>query len=194
MSFRGFIRLAICAWLLAAGLAASGQTSAPPASARQDDALVKDFEARVARYMQFRKEEAGKAPKPTTSSDKLAERRDQMAESVRTVRAGARQGDVFTEPIAHYFRRQIAATLQGEQGAKVRASLKRAEPLRGMQLRVNEQYPDGVPLQSTPPSLLLNLPSLPKELQYRLVGNDLVLLDTAPNTIVDFIPSVLPRL
>ncbi len=191
----GFTRVWICAWLLLAAPFVSGQTSAPqpPVSAHQDDAVVKDFEARVAQYMQFRKKEAGNPPKPTTSSEKLAERRDQMAESVRAVRAGAKQGDVFTDPIAHYFRRQIAATLHGEQGAKIRASLRRAEPLRGLQLHVNERYPDGVPLQSTPPSLLLNLPPLPKELQYRLVGSDLVLLDTAPNTIVDFISNVVPQ-
>ncbi len=193
MSFRRFTRAAICAWLLTSGLFSACQTSAPPASAGQDDAIVRDFETRVAQYTQFRKKEAGKPPKPTTSSEKLEEHRDQMAKSVRTVRAGAKQGDVFTGPIAQYFRRQIAATLHGEQGAKVRASLRRAEPLRGIQLRVNDQYPDGLPLQSTPPTLLLNLPPLPKELQYRIVGQDLVLLDTAPNVIVDFIPNVLPQ-
>jgi hypothetical protein len=40
---------------------------------------------------------------------------------------------------------------------------------------------------------LLNLPELPKELQYRIVGNDLVLHDTAPDIIVDFIPNVFPK-
>jgi hypothetical protein len=50
-----------------------------------------------------------------------------------------------------------------------------------------------VALQSTPPSLLLNLPPLPKELEYRIVGRELVLHDTAPGIIVDFIPNVVPQ-
>ena len=89
-------------------------------------------------------------------------------------------------------RRQISATLSGPEGAKVRASLRHAEPLRGLKLRVNEVYPEGVPLQSTPPTLLLNLPPLPKDLEYRIVGRTLVLHDTVPNLVVDFIPDAIP--
>ncbi len=143
--------------------------------------------------MKLRTKEAGKSPRPTAATDKLADKRNQLADSVREVRSGARQGDIFTEPIAQYFRRQIAATLNGPQGARIRASLKHAEPLHGMSLRVNEPYPPSLPLQSTPPSLLLNLPTLPKELQYRIVDNELVLLDIAPNIVVDYLPHVFPQ-
>ena len=41
-----------------------------------------------------------------------------------------------------------------------------------------------------PPSLLLNLPKLPKELEYRFVGRELILRDIAANLIVDVIPEV----
>lgn len=180
---------------LMASLAAGGQTFGSPhtPAAHPDAALVKDFEGRVAQYMRFRTREAGKSPKPTRSSDKLADNREEIAARVRTERSGARQGDIFSEPIAQYFRRQIAATLDGPEGRNVRASLKHAEPLRGISLKVNEPYPPSAPLQSTPPSLLLNLPQLPKELQYRIVGNELVLLDIAPNIVVDVIPHVVPQ-
>ena len=43
--------------------------------------------------------------------------------------------------------------------------------------RVNESYPANIPLQSTPPSLLANLPHLPQEVEYRVAGRDLILLD-----------------
>lgn len=154
---------------------------------------MKDFQARVAQYVKLRTKEAGKSPRPTDATDKLADHRDQMADSIREVRSGARQGDVFTPPIAQYFRRQIAATLNGPQGARIRSSLKHGEPLHGVSLRVNEPYPQSLPLQSTPPSLLQNLPVLPKELQYRIVDSELVLLDTAPNVVVDYIPHVFPE-
>jgi hypothetical protein len=189
-------RVGFFVFWVAAALAASGQTASPPAgnSVQNDQATVRDFQMRVSRYMELRKKEAGTPPKkPTASSEKLASNRDQLANSIRLARADARQGDIFTETIAQYFRRQITSALRSNEGSKIRATLKHAEPLRGFQLRVNEQYPDGVPLQTMPPTVLLKLPTLPKELQYRLVGNDLALLDTAPNTILDFIPNVFPQ-
>ena len=49
-----------------------------------------------------------------------------------------------------------------------------------------------MPLQSTPPSLLMNLPDLPKGLEYRLLGNELVLRDADANVIVDYVPNAVP--
>lgn len=168
------------------GQAAAGAANGPNAD------IVKGFQKRVKQYMDTRTQQAGKSPKPTSSSAKLAESRQQMAQRTQAARSGTQPGNIFTPAIANYFRRQIAATLSGPQGARVRSSLRHAEPHKGFVPKVNEKYPEGVPLQSTPPTLLLNLPDLPKELQYRIVGNDLVLLDTAPNIIVDFIRNVIP--
>lgn len=193
MTLRSARAVAIaCVLMPVVGFAQTASRAASP-KARQDAAIVKDFNTRVTKYMDLRKKEAGKSPKPTNSSDKLEDQRKQIAASIRVVRAAARQGDIFTPPIARYFRHQIAATLAGPQGKTIRASLRHAEPLHGVAVKVNERYPSGEPLQSTPPSLLLNLPELPKELQYRIVGNDLVLHDTAPDIIVDFIPNVFPK-
>jgi hypothetical protein len=61
-----------------------------------------------------------------------------------------------------------------------------------IQLKVNRSYPVEVPLQTTPPSLLQNLPKLPPELEYRVVGKALVLRDVNANLIVDFLPNALP--
>ncbi len=182
-------------WVLAAAGMAGAQASVPstPPPKAQDSPIVKDFQERVAQYLKLRTKQAGKSPRPTAATDKLADKRDQMADSVRDIRSNARQGDLFTPAIAQYFRRQIAATLNGPRGARIRASLKHAEPLHGISLRVNEPYPQSIPLQSTPPSLLQNLPTLPKELQYRIVDSELVLLDIAPNTVVDYIPHVFPE-
>jgi hypothetical protein len=191
-SGRFSLLMGVGASVLLTGLLVLAQAPAPSTTS-QDAEFVKDFEGRVAQYMKMRTQEAGKSPKPTASADKLADNREHMSGSLRDLRAGARQGDIFTEPITQYFRRQIATTLHGPQGAKVRASLKHAEPLGAIPLKVNEPYPQTAPLQSTPPSLLLNLPTLPKELQYRIVGDDLVLLDTAPNIVVDFISHVVPQ-
>ena len=61
-----------------------------------------------------------------------------------------------------------------------------------MRVAVNHKYPPSVPLQSTPPTLLVNLPQLPPGLEYRVVGHHLVLMDSKANLIVDYIPNAIP--
>jgi hypothetical protein len=172
------------AWSQAAAMRAE-----PTAQQKQ---IVADFEKRVNDYLALRKKVAGTSPAPTTSAEKLADTQKQLAAKIRNARNGAKQGEIFTPQISGYLRKEIAKTLQGTQGAKLRASLKHGEPARGVPVQVNGLYPPNVPLQSTPASLLMNLPPLPKELEYRIVNDDLVLHDTAANTIVDFLPHAVP--
>lgn len=161
------------------------------AQSKDDAAIVKDFQERITKYLDVHKQ-AHADKKPTDSPRKLADQKQQAAEKIQETRAAAKQGDIFTPQSAAYFKRQIAATLQGADGAKVRASLRHAEPLPNVQLMVNEKYPSNLPLQSTPPTLLLSLPRLPKELQYRIVGQTLVLYDVASNLIADLLPDAVP--
>src|SRR2546421_495627 len=92
-----------------------------------DDAqVVKAFESRVTQYMDLRKTQAG-AIKPTDSPAKLAEDHKRMGDKVRAPRSPAKKGDIFDPPSAAYFRKQIAATLKGAEGTKIRASLRHAE-------------------------------------------------------------------
>ena len=75
---------------------------------------------------------------------------------------------------------------------KIRASLLHAEPVRGLNLQVNGEYPQVSALQSTPPTLLSDLPKLPSDLEYRIVGRELILLDSTANLIIDLLPDALP--
>ena len=150
------------------------------------------FTSRVSRYLEERKKQAGTSPRPTNSPEKLDEAQQIMAAKSQDMRVGAKQGDIFSVDVAAYFRRQIAATLSGPRGPEIRVSLRSGDPVRELDLHVNQKYPRGLPLQSTPVSLLLSLPELPKEVQYRIVGRNLVLLDTASKLIVDFIPGAIP--
>src|SRR6266581_3906049 len=196
-----------CAFLAATSFVGLSQTSAvspagvSPATvspavvsptSQADAVFIKEFYARLSKYLDLRKKEAGSPPKPTKSAIKLAESKKAMAEKIQAARADAKQGDIFTPEIEVYFRKRIAAALKGRNGTKIRSSLRHAEPVHGIQLHVNQPYPDGVPLQSVPPTLLLHLPRLPKDLEYRIVGHDLALHDIGPNLIVDFIPGAIP--
>jgi len=90
-----------------------------------------------------------------------------------------------------YFRNQVKSSFRGPDGRNICATLEHSEPIPGLTLRVNDSYPP-LPLQTMPAGLLQRLPLLPKELEYRIIGHDLVLHDIEPNIIVDFIPGVIP--
>jgi hypothetical protein len=53
-------------------------------------------------------------------------------------------------------------------------------------------YPVDAPVSTMPAPVLLRMPQLPKELEYRFVGKSLVLRDTEANIIVDVIPGAVP--
>ena len=58
-------------------------------------------------------------------------------------------------------------------------------------LRVNDRYPDAIPLSTMPPQVLKALPKLEEDLEYRFVGERLVLMDAHAHIIVDFTDDVL---
>jgi hypothetical protein len=175
----------------AALLAVGGLAQAPPAPGSNDTKLVADFRQRAQQYLDWRENTVGKSPPPANSPAKIVAARHELANKVRVSRASAKQGELFTPEIADYFRHQIAATMNGRYGKQIRSSLRHSEPTE-MNLQINQSYPENVPLQSTPPTLLLNLPELPKELEYRILGRELVLRDSDANIIVDYIPNALP--
>jgi hypothetical protein len=158
-----------------------------------DSQVLADFERRIADYLKVhrlaRAREGGL--KATNSPAQIAHHERELAQRIRESRSSA-QGTIFTPEIALEFRRLLGITLDGTEGERIRASLRHAEPVGPHPLRVNGPYPSGVPLQSIPPSLLLNLPPVPAELEYRIVGRDLVLRDVEANLVVDFISGALP--
>lgn len=180
---RGMRVAAVCIFSLLSGAAASGATD--------NSRLTAEFQQRVKQYLDLRKKAAGQAPKPTDSPQVIASSQRDLGNKVRVMRAGAKQGEIFAPEIAQYFRRQLTAALAGQSGKKVRASLHRAEPVK-MDMQINQSYPENVPLQSMPPSVLLKLPELPDGLEYRILDRELVLRDTEANIVVDYIPEALP--
>jgi hypothetical protein len=167
-----------------------GATAQQPVN--QDAVKTQEFENRVAGYVKLHKQAASDLDglKPTKEPQEITNHEEALAANIREARRNAKQGDIFTPPVAEEFRRLIAITMKGERASHIRASLRHAEPVR-LSLAVNDAYPRAVPLQSTPPTLLLNLPQLPKEMEYRIVGRALVLRDVDANIVVDFIPEAI---
>ena len=183
----------ILALVLPASRALKGQGVPAQEGVNLDALIIQDFENRVSEYAKLHKAIDAKMPalKPTDSSEKITQHQHELAEQIRKARQGAKQGDIFTPQIHAEFRRLIAIAMQGQGAARINTSLRSAEPVR-LRLQINADYPASVPLQSTPPSLLMNLPKLPEEIEYRVVGNSLVLCDAHANLIIDFVPGAIP--
>jgi len=156
-----------------------------------DAVVMQDLQKRVDAYLQLRRNAEAQMPKlkATRSQEKIRHHEDELNRAVREARKDARQGDIFTPEISAEIRRLAAIAMQPGDGAHIRQSLRHAEPVQ-IHLSVNDRYPHRIPLQSTPPSLLDNLPRLPQEIEYRVAGTDLVLLDTRANLIIDILPGM----
>ncbi len=155
---------------------------------------LQDFAKRANDYLNSRKAASSGLPplKPESSPNAVGVREGALVQRIQSLRGNAKQGDIFTPAIAEQFRHLIGiATKAPAQARQIDLSLKHAEPVP-LALHVNDSFPTGVPLQSTPPSLLSVLPELPKGLDYRVVGHALVLRDTEANMVVDFIPNAIP--
>jgi len=186
------MRTEIVACCLAVLTATSASAQKPATAGTPDAKVVSEFEAKVKQYVDFRQQQVGPPAKSADNPNEIVAKQGDVGNKLRVARAGAKQGEIFTPQIAAYFRRQIAASFQGPHGKEIRASLAHAEPVK-MELQINQSYPPDQPLQSTPPTLLLNLPNLPDGLEYRLLNRELVLRDTEGNVIVDYVPNALPE-
>jgi hypothetical protein len=89
----------------------------------------------------------------------------------------------------------LATVFGGPDGKQLKASIMDENVVDPTQLkvRVNARYPDTVPLTSIPPEVLQTLPQLGEDLEYRFIGDWLILLDTHAHVIADYIEDVLPK-
>jgi hypothetical protein len=68
-------------------------------------------------------------------------------------------------------------------------------PLTATELtpKVNGPYPETLPLSTVPPQVLRTLPGLTEKLEYRFLGDSLIMLDVDAHVIADFIEDVIPN-
>lgn len=151
-----------------------------------------DFSKRIDDFMDQRKRAETTVPelKETSDPKKVYDREKALGDAIRTVRANAAQGEIFTEAAADEFRRITQVDFQ-KRSATDRAAVLEEVPTR-VPPRINTDYPTAMPLATFPPSLLMNLPTLPDVLEYRFLGPHLILRDVKANVIVDYIPNAVP--
>ena len=173
--------------------AGEAKTSTDP-QVNPNAAVMADFKARVEKYADLHKGLAkGDAKqKGDASAVQVDVQKAALTEKIQAARANARQGDIFTPEMRPIFRQLLAPELKGEDGRDAKAIIKDDAPAAGtVAFKVNAKYPEGQPTPTMPTNLLLNLPPLPKPLEYRVVGQHLLLLDTKADLVVDYILNVI---
>lgn len=182
-----------------APLPAAAQTPAPTSPAAQVTVAPKHkeafaaFEARVKEYVALREGIEGKMPKLSKEA-KAAEieaHKKAFQDAVRSARASAKQGDLFVPALAAHIREVIKSETPAKVKREVRETVTESE-VKAVPLRVNYPYPESEEMLEMPPTLLLRLPTLPKQVRFRYVGRNMLLVDRENGLIIDFMPDALP--
>jgi hypothetical protein len=178
---------------------APAAVTTPPSSDTRDNvnpmgAATLEFKNRVDAYMKIHREADGKVPslKRTDDPKEISDREKALADMIMTLRAGAKPGDIFAPEYQPYFIKIVHDDFK-QRSAADRKALIWELPAK-MKVDINTVYPTTIPLATFPPALLSKLPDLPPELEYRIVGHDLLLRDVKANLVVDVLRNVVPTI
>ena len=196
---RSWLAATLAALLLAsfAGVAAQQKTPLPPPAKPEtpaESAAVTDFLKHCQAYVSLHKKIDGglpKVPKEATP-EQIDVGQQALSTGIVSARAGAKPGDVFTPAGGEYVREALLKVFKGPDGKQLRASILDENPV-GASVSINGPYPDSIPLSTMPPQILNALPKLPEELEYRFIGERLILFDHHAHLIVDYVDRALPR-
>ncbi|MEO7275433.1 MAG: hypothetical protein ABIX28_00170 [Vicinamibacterales bacterium] len=160
----------------------------------RDAKVMAEFEERVKAYSTLHRELEATIPSLPREATPQQINSHQMALAalIAKTRAKASVGDLFTKDVRALFRRYLARVFQGPQGRDLRASIMDDNPGR-LRLHINARYPESIPVPSVPPQVLQALPKLPEDLEYRFIGDRLILHDVHAHTIVDLIDDAIPH-
>jgi hypothetical protein len=158
-----------------------------------DKAAIQTFEKQVTAYVDLRNKLRANAPKLSKDStpEQIHAFRTALEQSLRSARAGAKRGDLFRPETADYIRRTLKLEFQGQDRQQLRETIFETET-QGVVLRVNYPYAQSAEFSEMPATLLAKLPQLPKEVRYRFVGRNMLLVDRESNLILDYMPDALP--
>ena len=158
-----------------------------------DAQALAEFNDRVTKYADLhRRLEATLPDLPKESNPTTIDAHQRALEKlIKAERKNAKPGDILTPATRTHFRQLLARVFAGKEGAALRGTIMDENPGK-MALTVNSRYPDEVPLSTVPPQVLSSLPKLPPELEYRFIGDRLILLDVHSHTIADFMDKAVP--
>ena len=159
----------------------------------ESGAATKAFLDRLQEYVRYHNNVEKMVPPIVDTKDpaKISDREKALGDALIKQRPAAKPGDFLITQV-----QPVIARIIKEDFAKRPAADRKAlihELPKGMSIDVNTIYPTTLPLLTFPSNLLQKLPTLPPELEYRIVGRDLILRDVTGNVVVDVMRGVFLR-
>jgi hypothetical protein len=121
----------------------------------------------------------------TTNADEVERFEHRLTERISEARS-SRRSQVFTSAMEAQIKRLLLA--RADPGT---LALLMDDGPGEFDVDVNETYSKERSLVTMPPNILLLLPDLPPDIEYRFVGRHLILRDVRANMIIDEIPYAL---
>ncbi len=171
----------------------SAQENQEQPAVNSDAAALADFQKRVAAYAVLHNKVESMLQEPSRDGrpEAVVEHQREFAKLMQKERPYAKPGDLVTKPMRNVVRRLLASVFRGPDGREIKRSV--LDTYTGnVVLRVNWPYPDNAAYSSVPLPILQGLPPLPDALQYRFVGEKLILLDPHARLVVDVVDKVFP--
>ena len=149
-----------------------------------DAETLAEFNKRIEDYTALRARlEKGLPPLVVTDNADAIERFEhRLAERIRDART-AHRGQIFAPSMV----RQVKQMLAVRADPQTIAAMMDDGPAE-FDVDVNDTYSKRRSLATMPPNILLTLPDLPPDIEYRFVGRHLILRDARANIIIDEIP------
>lgn len=188
-----FVGASIIFCILPVSRSAAQQRTAASSSVAIDRKTVATFVGRAKSYVKLRNQVKRKLPTLSKDStpEQIAAHKKAFEEAVRHARAGSKPADILTAGTQEYLRRLIRTEFKGKDRGDIEETILDAET-SGVPLKVNFPYPESKEFSTVPPTLLLKLPQLPQELNYRFSGRHMMLIDKDNGLILDYMINALP--
>jgi len=159
-----------------------------------DAAALATMNARLREYVDLHNKLERELPKlpDNATPEQIDKNQRRLEQLVRDARASAKQGDLFTAEATPVIKRLLATVFAGREGKQLKDSIMDENPVDAA-VAVNGRYPDTVPMSTVPPQVLQTLPKLSEDMEYRFIGNRIILLDVHAHVIADYIDNALPK-
>jgi hypothetical protein len=160
---------------------------------RTDKVIASEFENRVREYTKRREALESELPQLSkqATAEEISAHKSALLKKVLADRKGARHGYIFTPDAEKLIRSIVTTQYAARDRMELRKELAEAEN-KTVAVKVNAVYPEAAELLEMPPTLLLALPQLPKQVRYRFVGTNLLIVDRENHLIVDYMTNALP--
>jgi hypothetical protein len=163
----------------------------------QEELVLTEFDARVDQYVALHRRLERSLPPEQMFDDweEMSVARDGLADAIRDARPNAKRGDIFSPGFREVVAKRVDETLAGADYdlATVLAAINDEVRPDARPVKVNGRFRWEEVGAAMWPALLRVLPTLPRELEYRFVNRDLVLIDVHAGLVVDILKEALPE-